>query len=193
MLGQPWVTLNSQDSPWPGLERSHHLPQYIILYSSPWGPHPNGFLSQDSQVGVPKFQQLGLSRLWKCITSSANLRSRWGQKQSCNPHWELSNSVSHSTCTHWSQFNSRLLMVRSQTINLTLALSFCHNLCYRCPNGSCEPIFDIYTLISFQWCKERLDGRCFDPCNQTLKFQESLRTPKSPFWEWRSHPLTLPK
>jgi hypothetical protein len=27
---------------------------------------------------------------------------------------------------------------------------FCHNLCYRCPNGPCKPIFDIYTLLAFQ-------------------------------------------
>ncbi len=28
--------------------------------------------------------------------------------------------------------------------------SLCHNLCYKCPNGSCEPIFDIYVSITFQ-------------------------------------------
>ncbi len=99
--------------------------------------------------------------------------------------------MSHSTCTHWGQVDSRLLMVGSQTANLTPCPSFCHNLCYRCPNGSCKPIFDIYTLIVFQWYKERLNARCFDSCNRTLKFQESHRTPKSPFRECESHPHTL--
>ncbi len=36
-------------------------------------------------------------------------------------------------------------------------------------------------------------GKVFNPCNQTLKFQESQRTPKSPFRECDSHPHTLPK
>jgi hypothetical protein len=52
--------LDSQDSPQPRLGGSHHLPPYSILCASPWGPHPNGILSQ---VGVSKFPQLGLSRL----------------------------------------------------------------------------------------------------------------------------------
>ncbi len=34
---------NTQDSPRPGLGRSHHLPPYSILWTSPRGPHPNGF------------------------------------------------------------------------------------------------------------------------------------------------------
>jgi hypothetical protein len=46
---------DTQNSPQLGLRGSHHLPPYNILCTSPWGPHPNGFLSQDSQVGVPKF------------------------------------------------------------------------------------------------------------------------------------------
>jgi hypothetical protein len=41
------------------------------------------------------------------------------------------------------------LVVESQTANLTLGLSFGHNLCFKYPNESCEPILDIYTLIAF--------------------------------------------
>ncbi len=89
--------------------------------------------------------------------------------------------------------DSRLLVVGSQIVNLTLGLSFCHNSCYRCPNGSCEAIFDIYTSIAFECYKERLKARCFDPCNRTLKFQESQRSPKSPFQECECHPHILPK
>jgi hypothetical protein len=43
---------------------------------------------------------------------------------------------------------------------------------------------------SFQWYKEHPNARCFDPCNRTLKFQESKRTPKSQFQECEFHPHT---
>jgi hypothetical protein len=85
------------------------------------------------------------------------------------------------------------LMVGSQIANLTPSLSFCRNLCCRCPNGSWEAIFDIYTSITFQWHEKRLKARCFDPYNWTMKFRKSRRTPKSPFWECECHPHTLPK
>jgi hypothetical protein len=61
---------------------------------------------------------------------------------SCIPHQELSNNMWHATCTQGSRVDSRLLMVRSQIANLTLSLSFGHNLCFKCPNGSCKPILD---------------------------------------------------
>jgi hypothetical protein len=97
--------------------------------------------------------------------------------------------VSHSTCTHQGQVDSRLLVVRSQTASLTLSPSFNHNLCYKCSNGSCKAISDIYTSRPFQWYKEHINARCFDPCNRVLNFQESQRTPKSHFreCEWRPH------
>jgi hypothetical protein len=153
----------------------------------------NGILSQDSQRGVPKLSRFGLPGLYEFITLCLDLRLGWGLKQTCISPWELSNSVSHSTCTHWGGIDSRLLVVGSQTASLTPDLSFCHNLCYRCPNGSCETIFDIYTLIVFQWYEERFKARCFDPWNWALKFWESRRTPKSPFRECECHPHTLPK
>jgi len=96
----------------------------------------------------------------------------------------------HFTCTHQGRVNSWLLVVRSQTASLTFDPSFCHNLCYKCPNGSCEAIFNIDTSIAFQWNEERFKARCFDLWNRTLKFWESQRTPKSPFlkvWVSSSH------
>jgi hypothetical protein len=98
-----------------------------------------------------------------------DLRLGWGLKQSCSSHWELSNSVLHATCTYGSRVDSRLFVVESQTTNLTPDLSFCHNLCYRCPNGSCKPILNIYTSIAFQWYKKLLNAKCFDLCNRSLK------------------------
>ncbi len=161
--------LDSQDSPRPGLRGSHHLPPYNILYVMSRHLHPND-LSWDSQGGVPKLSRFGLSGLCVFITLFSDLRLGWGLKQTCSSPWELFNDVLHSTCTHRGQVDSWLLVIESQIANLTLGPSFCHNLCFRCPNGPCEAIFDIYTLIAFQWYEERLKVRCFDPYNWALKF-----------------------
>jgi len=59
---------NTQNSPRPELGGSHHLPPYSIFCTSPRGPHPNGFLSWDSQVRIPKSPKLGLPCLWSPIT-----------------------------------------------------------------------------------------------------------------------------
>jgi hypothetical protein len=110
-------------------------------------------------------------------------------KQTCSFPWELSNDVLHCTCTHRGRVDSRLLVVGSQIASLTSDPTFDHNLCYRCPNGSCEAILDIYTSRPFQPYKEHLKTRCFDPLNRALSFRESRRTLKSHFreCEWRPH------
>jgi hypothetical protein len=185
--------MDSQDSPRPGLGGSHHLPPYSILCVTAQHSHLNGFLSQDSQRRVPKLSQFGLPRLCEFITLCSNLRLGWGLKQTCSSRWELSNGVSLPICTQRGRVDSWLLVVGNQIANLTPGPSFCHNLCCKCPNGSCEAIFDIYTSIDFQWHEERLKARCFDPYNWTLKFRKSQRTPKSPFRECECHLHTLPK
>jgi hypothetical protein len=152
---------------------NHHLPLYSILCASPRGPHLNGILSQDSQMGVPKFSNLGLFQLWGPITFSADLLLRWDSNQSCSPYQDLSNGMWHTICTPRNRNDSRLLVVESQTVNLTPSPSFGHNLCIRCPNGSCEPIFDIYVPRVFQWYKKRLNLMNFDPWNFSLKIRES--------------------
>jgi len=91
--------------------------------------------------------------------------------------------MSHFTCTHRNRVDSQLLVVRSQTTNLTPGPSFDHNLCFRCPNGSCEAILDIYTSRPFQRYQERLNARCFDPCNHAPNFWESYFQE----CEWRPH------
>ncbi len=115
MLGQATGNLDSLDSPWFGLGGSHHLPPYSILCVTLSYLHPNGTFSWDSQSGVPKLSWFGLSGLWAFITSPPDLRLGWGLKQTCSFPWELSNGVSHSTCTHRGRVDSRLLMVGSQT------------------------------------------------------------------------------
>jgi hypothetical protein len=183
----------SFDSSRLGLGGSHHLPPYSILYVCSWHLHPNGFLSQDSQGGISKLSQFGLLRLWQLITPSSNLRLRWSLKQICSSPQYLSNSVLHSTCTHRDRVDSQLLVIMSQIVNLTPSPSFDHDLCCRCPNGSCEAIFEIYTSRNFQRYKEHLNARCFDPCNQALSFWESRRTLSSHFWECEFHPHTCLK
>jgi len=168
---------DTYDSPQPRLGGSHHLPPYSILCTFPRGPHPNGFLSRDSQVGVPKSLRLGLPQLWGIVTLRANLGLRWGLKQSYSPHRELSNGMSRIICTHENRVNSWLLMVGSQTANLTPSPSFGHNLCFRRPNGRCEPILDIYISRSFHWYKELFNSLSFDPCNFPLKIREFTGTP----------------
>ncbi len=168
---------------------SHHLPPYSILCSSSLHLHPNGSFSQDSQSGVPKLSQFGLPKLWVLITLRPELRSRQSLNQSCSFPREISNGLSHFTCMHRNWVDSRLLVVRSQIGSLTPSPFFDHNLCYRCPNGSCEAILDIYTSRNFQRYKKRLNTRCFDPFNRALSFWESRRTPTSHFreCEWQLH------
>jgi hypothetical protein len=186
---KPRATLDSLDSPRPGLGGSHHLLPYSILCASLSHLHPNGTFSQDSQSGVSKLSRFGLPRLWAFITSCSDLLLGWSLKQNCSSPRDLSNGVLHSTCTHRGQVDSRLLVVGSQTGSLTLGPSFDHNLCCKCPNDSCEAILDIYTSRSFQQYKKHLNAKCFDPCNRVLNFWESQRTPKSHFreCEWRPH------
>jgi hypothetical protein len=182
VLGQVTSNMDSLDSPRPGFEGSHHLPPYNILCVCPWHLHPNGFLSWDSQGKVPKLSQFGLSGLWEFIIFSSDLWLGWGQKKTCSSFQELSNGVTHSTCTRRDWVDSRLLVVGSQIGNFTPNPSFDHNLCCKCPNGSCETIFDIYTSRTFQRYKKHLNVRCFDPCNQAVSF-----------WECEFHPHTCLK
>jgi hypothetical protein len=73
----------------------------------------------------------------------AYLRWKWGLKQSCSPCRDLSNLMSHTTFTQGNLGDSWFLVVGSQIANLTPTPSFGHNLCFRCPNESCEPMLDI--------------------------------------------------
>jgi hypothetical protein len=81
-----------------------------------------------------------------------------------------------ATYTQWSRVDSWLLVVGSQIANLTIGLSFRHNLCLNCPNESCKPILNIYISIIFQWYNELFNPLGFNPCNRFLKIQKSIRT-----------------
>ncbi len=56
----------------------------------------------------------------------------------------------HATCTQINHGDSWCLMVKSQIGNLIHDPPFGHNLCFKCPNGSCKPVLDIYVLKVFQ-------------------------------------------
>jgi hypothetical protein len=154
-IDEPRANTNSQDSPRPRLEGSYHLPPYSILCAWPWNQDPNVILSQDSHL---RFLQL-----WRPITLCANLQLRWGLEQSRSPCRELSKNMWYATCTQGSQGDSQLLMVGSQIGNLTPSPSFGHNLCFNYPNGSCEPILNIYVPRAFQWYKELFNPMGFNP------------------------------
>jgi hypothetical protein len=190
---KPRVTLDSHDSPRPGLRGSHHLPPYSILCVTPWEPHPNGTFSRDSQGGVLKLSRVKLPRLWTLISHGSNLQLEWGLNQSCSSLWQLSKATLHSFCRRREEVDSRLLVVGSQIVGLTPGPSFAHNLSCKCPNGSCEAILDIYTSRPFQQYNKHLKERCFSLCSQALKLQESWRTPSFHFWECEFHPHALPK
>ncbi len=88
--GHPWV-LGQATGTWTHLTHhglnlggSHHLPPYSILCVTPQRLHLNGFLSRDSQSGVPKLSRFGLWGLWTVIASRPNLRSRRGLNQCCS-------------------------------------------------------------------------------------------------------------
>jgi len=149
----------------------------LCLSTSPRDPHPNGFLSWDSQVRVPKLPKLRLPRLWKPITLCVNLRLWWGLKKHYSPCRAFFNGMCHVTYTHINYVDSRLLVVGSQIANLTSDLFFSHNLCFKCPNGWYEPILDIFVSIAFQWYKEIFEPLGFDPCNHSLNIRESTGTP----------------
>jgi hypothetical protein len=101
------------------------------------------------KLRIPKFSKLGLSRFWRPITFCANLRLRWSLKENYSFCQELFNDILHVTFTQVNQDNYWLLVVGNQIGNLTPNLSFGHNLCFEYPNGSCEPILDIYVPRTF--------------------------------------------
>jgi hypothetical protein len=102
----------------------------------------------------------------------------------------------HPTCMQRSQGDSRFLMVKSQIDNLTPDPSFAHNLCFNHPNGSCEPISDIYVPRAFQWYNQLHNLMGFDPRNCFLKIQRSIMTPslkvKAHLGVWRLNPSHFP-
>jgi hypothetical protein len=118
-----------------------------------------GYIQMALFPGTPKLESrncletvlVGVPGLWALITPECRVWLQRGLKQSCSPRRYLSNAMSHSPFGGREEVDSRLLMVGSQTANLTPGPSFAHNLGCRCPNDQCEAIFDIYASRPFQW------------------------------------------
>ncbi len=185
-----------QDTSWPGLGGSHHLPH--IVFSA---PHFGDYIQMALFPGTPKLESRncpetvpgGVPGLWALITPDCQVWSQRSLNQTCSPRRDLSNAMSHSPFGGWEKVDSRLLVVGSQTANLTPGPSFAHNLGDRCSNGQYEAIFDIYASRTFQWHQEHLNARCFGPCCRTLNIRESRRTPSPQLWECWDSPLHLAK
>jgi hypothetical protein len=124
--------------------------------------------------------------LWELITPDCRVWSRRGLNQSCSPHRDLSNVMSHSQFRGWEEVDSWLLVVGSQIANLTPGPSFTHNLGEKCPNDQCETIFNIYASRPFQWHQKHLNARCFRPCCRTLNIRESQK-----IWDSKSPTLEV--
>jgi hypothetical protein len=160
-----------------------------------------GYIQMALFPGTPKLESrncpeivpIRVPRLWVLITPDCRVWSRRGLNQSCSPCWDLSNAMLHSQFGGREEVDSWLLVVGSQTANLTPGPSFAHNLGCRCPNGQCEAIFDIYVSRTFQWHQEHPNARCFGPCCRTLNIWESRRTPSPNFGSVGLHPHTWPK
>jgi hypothetical protein len=133
----------------PQTHKTHHGPDLreattfpLIVYSVP-GHGTNTQMT--FCLGTPKWVSQTSQSLDSCgfggpINFSSKLQLKWGLKESFSPCQELFNGMSHTTCTQGNQGNFQLLVVGSQTSNLIHEPSFGHNLCVKCPNGSCEPI-----------------------------------------------------
>jgi hypothetical protein len=127
----------------------------------------------------PEIVLAGLPELWTAITPDCRVGSQRGLNQSCSPRRYLFNAMSHTQIGCWKEVDSRLLMVGSQTANLTPGPSFAHNLGCRCPNGQC----DIYVSRPFQWHQEHPNARCFAPYCRALNIRESRRIPNPHFFQ----------
>jgi hypothetical protein len=186
--GHPWM-LGLATGTWthkihhgPDSGVSHHLTPYSILCIRPREWYPNVTFSRDSRNGVPKLSRMCLG--WTPGTLNFEY---------CSPHRDLSNDVSHSPSARRERLDSWLLVVGSQTGNLTLGPSFAHNLGCRCPNDQCKAIFGIYASRPFQWHQEHPNARCFGPCCRALNIRESRRTPNPNFFQVLGFPPHLAK
>jgi len=140
------------------------------------GPAPKCHFVSGLPSGSPEIPKIGTpvtleahNFMWR---PSIKVRS----KSNCSPCQDFSNDMWHATYTQGNQRDSWLLVVKNQIANLTPGLSFGHNLCFNYPNGSCEPILNIYISKTFQWYKKLFNQMGFDPCNCFLKIQESIET-----------------
>ncbi len=96
--------LDSQDSPWPELGGSHHLPPDNILCASPRGRHPNGFFVLGLPSGNPE-----IAKINTLVTLGAH---NFACKPLIEMRFEVGKSGRFPTFNGWEsnyQFDSRPL------------------------------------------------------------------------------------
>jgi len=125
------------------LGETNTFPLLVLYVLSHRASTQMSFSPMTPNLGVSKFPKLGLLRLRSPISLYSYLWLKWGLKQSYSPCRDLSNNMLHPTFTQGNWGDSWLLMLGSQIGNLIPDPSFGHNLCLKCPNGSCEPILNI--------------------------------------------------
>jgi len=108
VLGRATGNTDTQDSPRPGLGGSHHLPPYSILWTSPRGPHPNGFSLPGLPHGSPEISPSGTIKTLEPITLRVDLGSKCGLKQSCSSRRELFNDMWHVVYSQVNRVDCRL-------------------------------------------------------------------------------------
>ncbi len=148
MLGQATGNSDSYDSPWFGLGEATTFP--LILYSMPlheghiemvFCPRTPKWESRNSQLGIPATLRAhnSLCRPLIEMRSEAKLYSSLRAFQ-----WYVA-------CHLHARKMGRFPIFSGRESNYQLdSRPFFHNLCFRCPNGSCEPILDIYVPRAFQ-------------------------------------------
>ncbi len=180
MSGQTTGNLDYLTHHGPDSREATTFPHIVFSAALRWGYIQMAFFFQDSQVGVLKLSQVGVLGLWTATAPRPELGSGRALNQSCSSRRELSNSMLHSLRRRREEVDSRLLVVGSQTGSLTPDPSFAHNLGYRCPNGQCKAILDIYASRDFHWYKERIKARRFWPLKSSSEFSGVPEDSKSP-------------
>ncbi len=142
MLGRATSNMDTQDSPQPGLRGSHHLPPYNILWTSPQGPHPNGF-----SRGSPEIVPMGTPTTLEPYNFAS--RPRLEVRSEAKLYFS-SKAFQQYVARHLQPNKSGRFLTFFLSDSLTPDLSFGYNLCFRCPNEQCEPILDIYVPRAFQ-------------------------------------------
>jgi hypothetical protein len=145
-------TTSSTSFTWPAtFGGRHHSPPYSIFNDYPWGLHPNGTFSWDSQMKVPNLGLLLSQKLRRSYL--LQIKPFWNMQGDylIFPKKDLSNSVLHSQIKDYLTPTLRGFVVRSQIPNLTPIPSFDHNSCTSGFNEQCENTLNIYTSIHFQW------------------------------------------
>jgi hypothetical protein len=141
----------------------------------------------------PEIVPARLLELWTAITPDYRVWSKRGLNQSCSPRRDLFNAMSHSQIGCREKVDSRLLVVGSQTANLTPGPSFAHNLGYRYPNGNARP----FSISTFQDLSNDTKNTQCEVFWTLLSSSKHLGVPedsKSPtFPSVGLHPYTWPK